>query len=128
MEDDKKIKILIVDDDQFLLDMYVLKFTEKNFEVESVFGSINALNKLQDVHDFDVILTDVVMPSMDGFELLEKIKKGKLAEGAKVIVLSNLGQPSDIEKGNKLGADGYIVKANSTPSEVVAQVIKIIGE
>jgi len=51
-----------------------------------------------------------------------------LAEGAKVIVLSNLGQPSDIEKGNKLGADGYIVKANSTPSEVVAQVIKIIGE
>jgi len=126
MEDDKKIKILIVDDDQFLLDMYVLKFTEKNFEVESVFGSINALNKLQDVHDFDVILTDVVMPSMDGFELLEKIKKGKLAEGAKVIVLSNLGQPSDIEKGNKLGADGYIVKANSTPSEVVERVIKII--
>ncbi len=128
MEDNKKIKILIVDDDQFLLDMYVLKFTEKNFEVESVFGSMNALNKLQDVHDFDVILTDIVMPSMDGFELLEKIKKGKLAEGAKVIVLSNLGQPSDIEKGNKLGADGYIVKANSTPSEVVARVVKIIGK
>jgi len=126
MEDSKKIKILIVDDDQFLLDMYVLKFTEKDFNVESVFGSINALSKLKDVHNFDVILTDVVMPAMDGFELIEKIKKDKLAENAKIIVLSNLGQPADIEKGNKLGADGYIVKANSTPSEVVEQVIKIM--
>ncbi len=126
MDNAKKIKILIVDDDQFLLDMYVLKFTEKNFEVESVFGSVNALSRLQDVHNFDIILTDVVMPTMDGFELLEKIKKEKLAEGAKIVVLSNLGQPADIEKGNKLGADGYIVKANSTPSEVVAQVIKIM--
>jgi len=65
--------------------MYVLKFTEKNFEVESVFGSINALNKLQDVHDFDVILTDVVMPSMDGFELLEKIKKGSWQKVQKLL-------------------------------------------
>jgi len=128
MEDGKKLKILIIDDDQFLLDMYVLKFTEKGFEVEAVFGSVNALSKLQEGDHFDIILTDIVMPSMDGFEFLEKVKKEKLAEGTKIIVLSNLGQPVDIEKGKKLGAAGYIVKANATPSEVVDQVMEIISK
>jgi CheY-like chemotaxis protein len=127
MEDNKKLKILIVDDDQFLLDMYVIKFKEKGFEVEAAFGSVSALSKLQGGQHFDAIITDVVMPAMDGFEFLEKIKKDKLSQGAKIIVLSNLGQPSDIEKGNKLGADGYIVKANATPSEMVEQVMKIVN-
>jgi len=127
MKNDQKLKILIVDDDQFLLDMYVLKFKEKGFLVEAAFGSVSALNKLQDGQHFDTIITDIVMPSMDGFEFLEKIKKDKLAEGAKIIVLSNLGQPSDIEKGTKLGADGYIVKANTTPSEMIEQVMKIMS-
>jgi len=125
MQDDKQLKILIVDDDQFLLDMYALKFKEKGFDVEAAFGSVSALSKLKDGKQFDIIITDIVMPSMDGFELLENIKKDKLAEGSKVIVLSNLGQPSDIEKGKNLGADGYIVKANATPSEMVEKVLEI---
>lgn len=125
MQNGKQLKILIVDDDQFLLDMYTLKFKEKGFDVESAFGSVSALNKLKDGKKFDIIITDIVMPSMDGFELLENIKKDKLAESSKVIVLSNLGQPSDIEKGKKLGADGYIVKANATPSEMVEKVLEI---
>ena len=126
MENGNKIKILIVDDDRFLLDMYTIKFKEKGFDVQAASGSLDAVNKLKDGASFDIILTDVVMPSMDGFEFLEKVKKEKLAEGSKVIVLSNLGQSSDIEKGNKLGADGYIVKANSTPSEVVSQVAEVM--
>mgnify|MGYP000181580156 CR=1 FL=1 len=125
---DKKLKILIVDDDQFLLDMYTLKFKEKGFDVVSAFGSVSALNKLKDGQYFDIIITDIVMPAMDGFDLLEKIKKDKLAENAKIIVLSNLGQPSDIEKGVSLGADGYIVKAKSTPSEMVEKVIEIYNK
>ncbi len=127
MEKNEKLKILIVDDDQFLLDMYTIKFKEKGFHTEAAFGSVSALNKLQDGQHFDLIITDIVMPSMDGFELLEKIKKDKLAEGTKIIILSNLGQPSDIEKGTKLGADGYIVKANATPSEMVERVVEIMG-
>jgi len=125
---DKKYKILIVDDDKFLLDMYTLKFKEKGFEVDSAFGSIKALAKLKEDNGFDIIIMDVVMPTMDGFELLSEIKKEKLAEGAKMVILSNLGQPSDIEKGEKLGADGYIVKADSTPSEVVTKVSELVGE
>lgn len=128
MENDKVYKILIIDDDKFLLDMYAIKFKEKGFEVHSAFGSINALDSLRDGSHFDVILTDIVMPAMDGFEFLEKIKKENLVNETKIIVLSNLGQPSDIEKGKTLGADGYIVKAATTPSEIVSRVIEIINK
>ena len=126
MTDETKKKVLIVDDDKFLLDMYTIKFTENNFDVIAVLGSVEALGKIKEGIDPDVALLDVVMPAMDGFELLETIKRDKLAPRAKVIILSNLGQQSDIDKGNALGADGYIVKANATPSEVVEKVKEIL--
>ncbi len=126
MTDEIRKKVLIVDDDKFLLDMYTIKFTENNFDVVAALGSVEALTKIKDGINPDVALLDVVMPAMDGFELLETIKRDKLAPHAKVIILSNLGQQSDIDKGNTLGADGYIVKANATPSEVVARVKEII--
>lgn len=120
--------ILIVDDDKFLLDMYALKFREKDIDVHTATGSLDALNKINEGGVYDVILLDIVMPSMDGFELLAEIKSKGLAKGSTIIILSNLGQPTDIKKGTELGSDGYIVKANSTPSEVVQQVIKITSE
>lgn len=120
-------KILIVDDDKFLLDMYTYKFKEKKFDVMQALGSIEALNKLKEGITPDVILLDVVMPAMDGFELLTLIKSEKLAPNAKVIMLSNLGQPSDVEKGRSLGARGYVVKASATPSEVVEKVLIVLG-
>ncbi|GMQ95246.1 MAG: hypothetical protein BMS9Abin13_359 [Patescibacteria group bacterium] len=127
MTEDKRRKILIVDDDKFLLDMYVIKFKENGFDVDAASGSVNALSKLKEGVSYDAILLDIVMPTMDGFELLEGIKKENLSGEAKLIILSNLGQPSDIEKGTALGADGYIVKASATPSEVVEKVREIIG-
>jgi len=120
-------KILIVDDDKFLLDMYTLKFGESGFDVVSAFGSVDAMNKLKEGLVPNLILLDVVMPTMDGFEFLEKVKKDNLAGDAKIIVLSNLGQQSDIDKGKALGAEGYIVKANATPSEVVTKVKEVLG-
>lgn len=120
-------KILIVDDDKFLLDMYTYKFKEKGFEVTQAFGSVDALNKLKGGIVPDMMLLDVVMPTMDGFELLALIKSEKLAPNSKVIVLSNLGQPADVEKGRTLGANGYVIKASSTPSEVVQKVMTVLG-
>jgi CheY-like chemotaxis protein len=119
-------KILIVDDDKFLLDMYTFKFKEKGFEVTQAFGSIDALNKLKGGIKPNVILLDVVMPAMDGFELLALLKNENLVDDAKVIILSNLGQPSDIEKGRSLGANGYVIKASATPSEVVERVMTVL--
>lgn len=122
----KGIKILIIDDDEVLLDMYVLKFKSAKFEVESSLGAETALSKIKEGYSPDVVLFDVVMPKMSGFEFLEQVKKENLIPGSLFIVLSNLGQKEDIEKGKKLGVGDYIVKANFTPSEVVKKVQELI--
>lgn len=126
MTDIPKPKILIVDDDQFLLDMYALKFKQSGFDVDASLGSVDALTKIKGGLVPDVILSDVVMPAMDGFEFIDAVKKGNYAPRARFVVLSNLGQESDIERGKSLGVDGYIVKASATPSEVVAKVTEFI--
>lgn len=122
-----KKKILIIDDDSFLLDMYALKFNQSNFDVTTALGSEQALEKLHGGYVPDIILLDIVMPVMDGFELMEKMNEDKIAPNAIRVVLSNRGQPSDIARGESLGAVGYIVKASSTPSEVIDKVNNIIS-
>lgn len=126
MEGEKK-KILIVDDDSFLLDMYAFKFSQNNFEVYTVMDGLQAIEKLEGGLVPEVILMDVIMPGMDGFETLEKIRDNKLCPNAIKIILSNKSQQSDLDRGMALGVEGYIVKANSTPAEVIEQVVKILS-
>lgn len=125
-EQNKQINIFLVDDDEFLLDMYALKFRNAGFNVEVARGSEEALSKLKKDYLPDVLLLDLVMPQISGFEFLEMAKKQKLLSGCVVIVLSNLGQKEDIEKGKKLGVDDYIIKASFTPSEVVEKVNNVL--
>ncbi len=120
-------KILIVDDDSFLLDMYSLKFVKSNFNVSTALGAEQALDKLRQGFAPSVILLDIMMPLMDGFELLEKIREENLATESIIIFLSNRGQPSDVTRAEALGASGYIIKASSIPSEVVEKVVSIIN-
>jgi len=127
MEGEKR-KILIVDDDSFLLDMYALKFSQNNFEVHTANGGVQAIEKLKGGLIPDVMLMDIIMPEMDGFEMLTKINNENLCPGCIKIVLSNKSQQSDIDEGNRLGVSGYIVKANSTPVEVINQVINILNK
>lgn len=122
-----KYKILIVDDDMFLLDMYALKFKECGFEVEVAVSGSEALQKVENISmPLDVILTDVLMPGMDGFELLKKLKDKQILQNTKIVILSNLGQREEIDKGKSLGVDDYIIKAHNTPSEVVEKVKKVL--
>ena len=125
---EKKYSILLVEDDKFLLDMYATKFSEKKFEVTAVFSAQEALLKLEGDLLPDIILTDAVMPKMDGFEFLYELKVRKLAKNSCLVVLSNLGQQEDFDKAKSLGASGYIVKATSTPSEVIQKVLEIVEE
>lgn len=127
MEGDKK-KILIVDDDTFLLDMYAFKFSQHNFEVYTASGGLQVIEKLKDGLRPNIILMDIIMPDMDGFEMLEKINEENLSPDSTKIILSNKSQQEDIDKGNSLGASGYIVKANSIPNEVIEQVIEILSK
>jgi len=122
----QKQKIFIIDDDNFLLDMYALKFSQSGYEVATALGPEEALKKLRDNFIPDVVLLDIVMPIMNGFELLDTVHKEGLAKEATFIILSNRGQQSDIDRGNELGAAGYIVKASTTPSEVITKVAEIV--
>lgn len=123
-----KKKILIVDDDVFLLDMYALKFSQSSFEVTTALGPQAALEKLQSGFVPDIMILDIIMPVMDGFEFLEKVNEEKLMPNTIKILLSNRGQQSDITRGESLGASGYIVKASNTPTEVVQKVTDIINK
>lgn len=127
MEADFK-KILIVDDDSFLLDMYALKFSKSNFSVSTALGPESALEKLRGGLLPDVILLDIMMPVMDGFELLIKIREENISPNSIIVFLSNRGQPSDIIQAESLGAAGYIIKASCTPSEVIERVLSIINK
>lgn len=124
--DGEKRKILIVDDDNFLLDMYALKFSQNNFAVHTAMNGVQAIEKLKGGLDPEIILTDIMMPEMDGFEMLENINKENIAPNALKMVLSNRNQQSDVDRGKDLGVAGYIVKASSTPMEVITQVQDVL--
>ena len=123
-----KRKILIVDDDGFLLDMYAFKFSQNNFEVHTALGGPQAIEKLKEGLKPDIILMDIIMPEMDGFEMFEKINSEKLSENSAKIILSNNGKKEDIDRGMSLGAAGYIIKVNATPLEVINNVLKILSD
>ncbi len=128
METAKKYNILIVDDDKFLLNMYSMKFTKEGMAVTAIGDPQEALEKLRGGLTPDIIVMDIVMPGMDGIELLTKIRAEKLSPNSVVIVLSNQGQQSDIDRAKAIGINGYIVKATTIPSEVLREVARIAEE
>ena len=102
------------------------KIAQAGYEVVVAHDGEEAWEKIKSESP-DVILLDVVMPAVDGFEVLSEVKEKKLVPGVKVIMLTNLGQKDDTERGMALGADDYIVKAHFTPTEVVDRVKSILG-
>ena len=121
-------KILIVDDDTFLLDMYAIKFGEAGYEVTTATSVEAALTLLREGKLFEVVLLDMIMPQQTGLDLLRIINEEKLSHDPVRIVLSNQGEHADIEAAEALGSHGYIVKANMIPSEVVAKVKEIVSK
>ena len=107
--------------------MYSIKFNEAGFDVNAVFNAKEALDKVDQGFRPDICLVDIIMPTMDGFQLVGELKKREGFDKVHIIFLTNLGQQDDINKGMELGADGYIVKASATPTEVVAKVNEIVS-
>lgn len=116
------MKLLLIDDDEFLRDMYALKFTQNNYEVEVAEGALTALNKIKATPNFDLILLDMIMPGMSGAELIREIKKEFPDMETRFVILSNQGEPADVQEAKDAGAVGYIIKAESVPSDVVKKV------
>ncbi len=123
MADNKHI--LIIEDDAMLRDMYVLKFEKSGFTVSQAAEGAEGL-ELAKKKKPDIILLDIILPKMDGFAVLESIKSVDALKDVPVVLLTNLGQDTDREKGKKLGAVDYIVKANVTPAQVEEQIKKLL--
>lgn len=124
----QKKKIFIVEGDDFLLDMYTMKFSSSpELEVEIAKSGEEALEKLRSGYRPDAVMFDIVMPGLDGLGMFKIIKEERIAPEAVFIIISNLGQKEDIEKGLRMGADDYIVKAHFTPTEILNKVNDLLS-
>jgi len=118
-------KILIIEDDKFLRELMVRKLVNDGYEV------IEATNGEEGVRTAkaekpDLILLDLILPGIDGFESLTRIRKDQEIANIPVIILSNLGQKEDIEKGLRLGATDYLIKAHFAPGEIAEKIASIL--
>ncbi len=123
----KPVHVLIVEDDNFLAEIYQKKFTLEGYKVQSVNNGEKALLEAKKKRP-DIILLDILLPKLDGFAVLEKLKADAATRSIPVILLTNLGQRDDVEKGLQVGAVDYLIKAHFKPSEVIDKVRKVLGE
>lgn len=119
-------KVLLVEDDEILHSMYKKKFEYEGFAVVSAFDGSDGVKKAE-TDKPDVILMDIIMPKMDGFVAVKKIKKNPATNNIPIVMLTNLGQEEDVNKGRELGADDYFIKANHTPAEIVKKIRDLLA-
>lgn len=114
-------KILIVEDDKFLRELIVQKLLKEGYETSEAVDGEEGIKKVKEEKP-DLVLLDLILPGIDGFEVLSKKKEDPNLARIPVIVLSNLGQKEDVERGLKLGAVDYLIKAHFTPGEIIEKV------
>jgi DNA-binding response OmpR family regulator len=122
-----KKKILLAEDDKFICKAYQDGLTRAGFEVVIAHDGEQALSKIKSDKP-DLILLDLIMPSKNGFEVMEDLKKNPSMSKAPVVILSNLGQESDVKKSKDLGAVDYLVKSNYSMKEVIEKVQSFLGK
>lgn len=125
MSKNKKILVLIIEDDSYISDMYRIKLESENFEVVTTKDGITGIKMLKKQQP-DIVLLDIVMPKIDGFNILKTIKRNPELKKIPIVLLTNLSQKENVERGFGLGADSYIIKAHFTPSEVVEKIKSIL--
>jgi len=113
--------ILIIEDDKFLRELIAQKLIKEDFEVSEAVDGEEGIKKIKEGKP-DLILLDLILPGIDGFEVLSQMKKESTLASIPVIILSNLGQKEDVEKGLKMGAVDYLIKAHFTPGEIIDKI------
>jgi len=118
--------ILIIEDDKFLRELIVQKLLKEDYEISEAVDGEEGFKKIKEEKP-DLVLLDLILPGIDGFEVLSKVKEEPNLTKIPIIILSNLGQKEDIEKGMKLGAIDYLIKAHFTPGEIIEKIKNAIG-
>jgi len=117
--------ILIIEDDKFLRELIAQKLLKENYEISEAVDGEEGIKKIREEKP-DLILLDLILPGIDGFEVLSRMKSGEEISSIPVIILSNLGQKEDVERGLNLGAKDYLIKAHFTPGEIIEKIKKIL--
>ncbi|MFA6974067.1 MAG: response regulator [Parcubacteria group bacterium] len=120
-------KIILVEDDPMISEIYQKKFSDSGFEVFSAESGEQALN-IARKEQIDVVISDLMMPKMDGFEVIRNLRGGEYDAKIKIIISSNLSQKEDRDKAMQLGANGFIAKSEFSPTELVQEVKRILGQ
>ena len=121
----EKTHILLVEDDVFLAGIYQKKFEMEGFKISLANNGEKALVDAKRKKP-DIILLDILLPKLDGFAVLEKLKADGSTKDIPVVLLTNLGQKDDVEKGLEAGAVDYLIKAHFKPSEIVEKVKSVL--
>ena len=122
-----KIVLVIIEDDKFLRDLIVRKLTTEGFLVREAENGEEGLAMLRKELP-QLLLLDILLPGMSGYEVLEAIKKDEHLQGVPVVILSNLGQKEEIERARDLGAKDFLIKAKFTPGEIVTRIKELLGK
>jgi DNA-binding response OmpR family regulator len=122
----EKKKVLLVEDDPFIRDIYQVKFSQEGFEVSMAENGAEALKKMKQSVP-DIILLDIIMPYMDGMETLKNIKDNEEWKKIPVIMLTNISEKEKITKSEDYGINEYLIKSHFTPSEVVQKVKTLLN-
>lgn len=120
-------KILLVEDEEIMIDLLQKKLMKEGYEVSIARDGVEGLEKMREVKP-DLILLDIVMPRMGGFEVMEEMQKFPELKKIPVIVISNSGQPVELDKAKELGAKDWLIKTEFDPKEVLEKVVKQIGK
>ncbi|MGM0439027.1 MAG: response regulator [Patescibacteria group bacterium] len=118
-------KILVVEDDKFLREMITRKLDKEGYDVSQAVDGEEGLEKIREIKP-DLILLDLIMPGVGGFEVLEEAKDDTEIQDIPIVILSNLGQKSEVERGLDLGAEDFLIKAHFTPKEIIKKVKEVI--
>lgn len=118
--------ILLIEDDAFISGMYATKLSMLGYTVRVAADGEEGWKTLTQEPLPDLLLLDIVLPRKDGFEILRDARKDPKLRDLPILLLTNLGQKPDVEKGLELGADDYVIKAHFTPSEVVEKIEKVL--
>jgi len=119
-------KILIIEDEEIIVDLLQRKLTNEGYEISVARNGEEGLKMMREVKP-DLILLDIIMPKMGGLEVMEEMQKDKKLAKIPVIVISNSGQPVEIDKAQKLGAKDWLIKTEFDPQEVIKKIKKQIG-
>lgn len=117
--------ILIIEDDKFLRELIAGKLTKEGYKISEAIDGEEGIRKIRDEKP-DLILLDLILPGIDGFEVLSRMEKEPSIAKIPVIILSNLGQREDVERGLKMGAVDYLIKAHFTPREVIDKIKAVL--